>query len=958
MRPARQPLRERLVWSTLGLMSADPREHRGAMARGAVYLYAAGSALAFVSVALPGAEGRHLPGLVAVAATALVLSGVHLLAFDRLPYWGFQVSGACSTALVSAGVFLGGESGSAYPLFYLWVVLYAFFFYSFPAASLQLGGVAAAYVALLVHGETGLGPTHAVVTLGTLAMAGTCVLLLKHRLVGLIAGLSASEDRFRTLVERLSLVTYVRGLEVLESNAYASPQVEALLGYTQEEWESDPGLLERIIHPDDRERALAAAARVRETGEPLRLEYRFVARDGRVVWVYDETYLVHDEQGRPCGVQGFLLDITERKQAEEAARESEMLFRAMVKNVPGAIFRCAYDADWTMEFVSDAIEEITGYPASDFIGNRVRPFASVIHPEDNDSLTEAIGALRPYEVQYRIVRADGEVRWVFERGLGQRGPDGDIRIDGAIFDITDRLRAEEKARKAEERNGLMIEQLPLVTYTDALGDDSCCLFISPQIEKILGYGVEEWLADPDFFARLLHPEDRDRILAEAARTNESGETFSAEYRLIARDGRAVWFQDEDVKVFDDGGRPLYCQGYMLDITEHKQLEEQLRQSQKMEAVGRLAGGIAHDFNNLLMAIGGYGDFALSKLADDHPARSDVAEVKRAAERAASLTGQLLAFSRKQVLQPEMLYLNDVVRDIEDMLRRLIGEHVDLHVELDPELRPVRLDRGRIEQVLLNLVLNARDAMPGGGTVAVTTRQVDVSPARAERVVGLEPGPHALLVVGDTGHGMDAETRSRAFEPFFTTKEQGKGTGLGLATVYGIVTQSGGTVVLDSGPGKGTAVSIYLPAAVETRSVPTTAADNGRPAGSETILLAEDETVVRDLVQEILEQAGYTVLAAPDGREALKLSKTHSGGIDLVVTDVVMPGMSGRELAERLWLSRPDTKVLYISGYTDVDVFDPGVLDPGSAFLQKPFSASDLAQRVRQVLDAPRAANAA
>jgi two-component system cell cycle sensor histidine kinase/response regulator CckA len=236
--------------------------------------------------------------------------------------------------------------------------------------------------------------------------------------------------------------------------------------------------------------------------------------------------------------------------------------------------------------------------------------------------------------------------------------------------------------------------------------------------------------------------------------------------------------------------------------------------------------------------------------------------------------------------------------------------------------------------------------------------VDVSPARAERVVGLEPGPHALLVVGDTGHGMDAETRSRAFEPFFTTKEQGKGTGLGLATVYGIVTQSGGTVVLDSGPGKGTAVSIYLPAAVETRSVPTTAADNGRPAGSETILLAEDETVVRDLVQEILEQAGYTVLAAPDGREALKLSKTHSGGIDLVVTDVVMPGMSGRDLAERLWLSRPDTKVLYISGYTDVDVFDPGVLDPGSAFLQKPFSASDLAQRVRQVLDAPRAANAA
>jgi CheY-like chemotaxis protein len=294
-----------------------------------------------------------------------------------------------------------------------------------------------------------------------------------------------------------------------------------------------------------------------------------------------------------------------------------------------------------------------------------------------------------------------------------------------------------------------------------------------------------------------------------------------------------------------------------------------------------------------------------------------------------------------------------------MLRRLIGEHVELQVDLEEGLGPVLVDRGQIEQVLMNLALNARDAMPSGGMVSLATQRVELSQARAERHVGLQPGPHALLVVGDTGLGMDDETRSRAFEPFFTTKEPGKGTGLGLATVYGIVQQSGGSISLDSTPGKGTVVRIFLPLAQALREAPTVlGADLERPRGSETILLAEDEEVVRDLVREILEGAGYTVLAAADGREALRLSKTHAGDVDMMVTDVVMPGLSGRELAERLWLSRPEMKVLYISGYTDIAVFDPGVLDPGSAFLQKPFSAPELTQKVREVLDTPRAGLAA
>jgi PAS domain S-box-containing protein len=942
----RRSLRARLAWSTLGLTATDPREHRATMARAAVYLYATGAALALASLALPGAAGRDLPGMLAVACGAVTLAGSHLLLFDRLPVWAFMVSGACSTGLVTTGVFLGGESGSAYPLFYLWVVLYAFFFYSLRGALLQFGLVCAAYGLVLAADRAGLGLSHAIVTLGTLAMAGVVVVLLKNRLGGLVAGLSASEDRFRTLVEQLPVVTYVRGLEMPGANLYASPQVEGLLGYTPEEWETDAGLLGRIIHPDDRDRVLAEAVRLRETGEPFRAEYRYLARDGRIVWVYDEAHLVRDGKGRPRGVQGFLFDVTERKQAEER-------FGAIVENVPGVIFRCVHDEHWTMEFISDAIEEISGYPASDFIGNRVRSFASIIHPADTETLDDAIAAQEPYEVEYRIVRSDGEVRWVYERGRGLCDPDGWVRIDGAIFDVTERRRAEKALAQSEEKFRSIVETTNEWIWAEDA--EFRVTYTNPAIERILGYKPEEVLGRD--INDLLHEDDRELVDQDVRKwTTEGWSGLTLRWRH--RDGTFRHLESNATPITGPDGEFAGWWGADRDVTERVELEDQLRQAQKMEAVGRLAGGIAHDFNNLLMAIQGYGDFALGKLERVHLARADVLEVKKAADRAASLTGQLLAFSRKQVLRPQVLDLNDVVRDVEGMLRRLIGEHVDLQVALDRDLPRVRLDRGQIEQVLMNLVLNARDAMPAGGTLTVTTRDVEVSPARAERVVGLDPGPHALLVVGDNGSGMDADTRAHAFEPFFTTKEQGKGTGLGLSTVYGIVSQSGGTVVLDSAPGKGTAVSIFLPVAVETRAVPTAGLDGARPAGSETILLAEDEAVVRDLVQEILEQAGYTVLAACDGREALRLSKQHPGEIDLMVTDVVMPGLSGRDVAERLWLSRPDTKVLYMSGYTDVTVFDPGVLDPGSEFLQKPFSSSELAQKVREILDSRRAATAA
>jgi nitrogen-specific signal transduction histidine kinase/ActR/RegA family two-component response regulator len=373
-----------------------------------------------------------------------------------------------------------------------------------------------------------------------------------------------------------------------------------------------------------------------------------------------------------------------------------------------------------------------------------------------------------------------------------------------------------------------------------------------------------------------------------------------------------------------------------DLTKQKELETQLRQAQKMEAVGRLAGGIAHDFNNLLTAISGYSEFLIAGQTDDK-LRRHAHEIKKAADRAASLTGQLLAFSRRQVLQPRVLDLNAVVSDMDMMLRRLIGEDVELVTMLDPELLPVRADPTQVEQVIVNLAVNARDAMPQGGSVTIET----------ENVV-LDDDAYVELRLTDTGIGMTETERQQLFDPFFTTKEGG--TGLGLATVYGIVDQSGGRIEVDSAPGHGSSFRILLPATeapVEEREAQETVAPE---TGEETILLVEDEVVVRQLVAEILETSGYSVLPAGDGPSALELLRRHSGAVDLLVTDVVMPGMSGPEVATAVTAMRPGTQVLYISGYTDSAIGHHGVLEPGIAFLQKPFSADDLARKVRNVLD--------
>jgi PAS domain S-box-containing protein len=532
-------------------------------------------------------------------------------------------------------------------------------------------------------------------------------------------------------------------------------------------------------------------------------------------------------------------------------------------------------------------------------------------------------------------------------------PDGGVVTIGR--DVSERDQAEKFRKDAETKYQTLVEQVAAISYIAELGMDGQWIYVSPQVETMFGFTADEWLAESRQWTKHIHPEDH-KIVEIAEDASKRSERFQAEYRIVRKDGRVIWVSDTAAVVPGSDSHPL-MEGIIVDITDKKQLEGQLQQSRRMEAVGRLAGGIAHDFNNLLTIIKGYTELALIRAKGMPELRSDVERIEDAAERAAGLVRQLLAFSRRQVMQPKVLDLNGIVVGLDKLLRRLMDEDIQMVTVANEAVGAIKADPGQIEQVIMNLVVNARDAMPSGGRLTVETSNAELDETYARDHASVKPGKYVMLAVSDTGIGMSADTVAHIFEPFYTTKENGRGTGLGLSTVYGIVKQSGGYIWVYSELNHGTTFKVYLPRveeAVETAvaAKPAEPVATKELSGRETILLVEDEPELRELTRTVLAGRGYNVIEAmsAEGAERLASDRRDGAKIHLLLTDVIMPGVSGRELAKRVVARQPSVRVLYMSGYTYNVIAENGTLERGVAFLQKPFTPSALVEKVREVLD--------
>lgn len=510
----------------------------------------------------------------------------------------------------------------------------------------------------------------------------------------------------------------------------------------------------------------------------------------------------------------------------------------------------------------------------------------------------------------------------------------------------ERRRAEHALRASEERYRNLFEHANDMIYTHDLR--GIFTSINHKAESLMGYAREDVIGTS--VVQFVVPEHAARVQASLTRLlQQAQENTICEVEIVCKDGNRLPLEIS-LRCMYDAGKPVGFQGIARDISERRHLEAQLRQAQKMEAIGRLAGGVAHDFNNLLTAILGYSQLIMYRLPPEDPTYEEVAEIEKAGQRAAALTRQLLAFSRKQVLQPQLVNLNQIVTEIEKMLHRMIGEDIELVTALDPSLHSIKADPGQLEQVLMNLAVNARDAMPNGGHLHISTTNIEVQDAQPPYHREIQPGSYVELKVQDTGIGMDQETQEHIFEPFFTTKELGKGTGLGLSTVYGIITQSNGHIVVTSILGVGTTFSIYLPLAdAVAEHSPSTPASARPLTGAETVLLVEDNEAVRSLVQQVLQRYGYATLAAQNPHDALAICEAHPGSVDLLITDVIMPQLNGPELAQRLMALRPEMQVLYMSGHT-ARALGAYNITPETPFLQKPFTPKVFVSKVREVLD--------
>ena len=690
--------------------------------------------------------------------------------------------------------------------------------------------------------------------------------------------------------------------------------------------------------------ARTVSARESVRGEEIRIQ----RGDGTDGFVRMSSAPVIDATGNLVAAVAIVVDVTDQRKAERAVKSTDERLRFVARATTDVIW------DWDIKtnalVWNDSVETVFGHKQ-----HRIYPeiqwWYDHLHPEDRDRVIAGVQTVlgdgsTNWSDQYRYQREDGTYANVVDRGYIARDHTGAaLRMIGAMTDVTERTRSEAAIRfQAQLLNAVQ----QAVVATDPAG---VVIFWNKFAENLYGWSAQEAVGGtieeltPSPFLR----DHSEEIVVRGA----AGESWTGEFLVQGKTGKAFPALLTTSPVLDEKGRVLGFVRVSIDLTERRNLEEQFRQSQKMDAVGRLAGGIAHDFNNLLTVIRLNTEIILDSFDATDPRSEDVKQIKSAAERASSLTRQLLAFSRKQILQPRVLDMNTVVGTVEPMLRRLIGEDITITSQCGARGYVVA-DPGQLEQILVNLVVNARDAMPQGGRIGIETKNVELDEHYTSEHAPVIAGRYVMLAVTDTGVGMNADTKEHAFDPFFTTKDPGKGTGLGLATVYGIVKQSGGYVWIYSEPAHGTALKLYFPevsAAAAFGAGPEYQPSMKTPKrGSETILLVEDEEAVRGLACRILERQGYRVIPAEHGREAMEIATKESGQIDLVLTDVVMPGMNGRGLVERLAGIRPAIKSLYMSGYTDDDIIRRGFIEPSKSFLQKPFTSEALLQTVRKVLD--------
>jgi two-component system, cell cycle sensor histidine kinase and response regulator CckA len=729
---------------------------------------------------------------------------------------------------------------------------------------------------------------------------------------------------------------------------YWSPVVERITGRPPDFFLSGPDKWESVVHPEDRAAWKETLARHRQGLPGPETEYRVVRPEGAARWVREDVTVGRLPGEGATRLDAVVTDVTERRAAVDAVREQAALLEQVIAHVPCAVFwkdrqgvYLGCNEQSARDLGLDSAAQIVG--KTDYELQFDREEADFFVRCDREVMERGRPLLDIEETQHR---PGGEQAALLTNKVPLRDASGEVvGLLGVYADITRRKKAEEALRKSEEKYRALFERNPHPMF---VYDPDTLDYLAVNDAAVHQYGYSR-----DEFSRmtlqdLRPPEDVPALLEMLSSTRPVFERRGV-WRHRKKDGSVI-----DVEItahaMQFGDRDAFIVA-ALDVTDRRRLEEQLRQSQKMEAVGRLAGGVAHDFNNLLTVIQGYGSLLVGQLDPSDPAEAMAREVLKAAERAAELTGQLLAFGRKAITAPRLLDLNAVIADAERMLRRVIGEDVELAVDLGSDARPIRADPGQLHQVLMNLAVNARDAMPRGGRLTLRTRNARLDEDRARERPGACPGSYVLLEVSDTGCGMTEEVRSRAFEPFFTTKEPGKGTGLGLATIYGIVAQGAGHIVVRSAPGQGCMFEIYLPRIDEGQAACASPSDrNDALGGRETVLLAEDEDGVRALVRHVLQAGGYRVLEAINGEAALRVAQSHVGCIDLLVTDVVMPVMSGPELAQRLAPLHPATKMLFLSGYTDDAMMRHGVREDDVNFLQKPFTPSALARKVRDILD--------